>query len=132
MGSHVLRKIGIVALLVLVSVAQRAAGPTIAIDLGTSAGKVSQLFAGLMTEEINHGYDGGLYAELVQNRAFLDDPAVPARWSLVQDAGAAAMAPWTYRSSDGLGLHEFLLWAEHMNAEPLLGVYAGYSLKAST
>ena len=39
------------------------------------------------------------------------------------------MAPWTYRSSDGLGLHEFLLWAEHMNAEPLLGVYAGYSLK---
>ena len=39
------------------------------------------------------------------------------------------MAPWTYRSSDGLGLHEFLLWAEHMNAEPVLGVYAGYSLK---
>jgi hypothetical protein len=25
-----------------------------------------------------------------------------------------------------------LLWAEDMNAEPLLGVYAGYSLKAST
>ena len=26
-----------------------------------------------MTEEINHSYDGGLYAELIQNRAFLDD-----------------------------------------------------------
>jgi len=39
------------------------------------------------------------------------------------------MAPWGYRSSDGLGLHEFLLWCEDMNAEPLLAVYAGYSLK---
>ena len=39
------------------------------------------------------------------------------------------MAPWGYRSTDGLGLHEFLLWCEDMNAEPLLAVYAGYSLK---
>ena len=39
------------------------------------------------------------------------------------------MAPWTYRSSDGLGLYEFLLWSENMNAEPVLAVYAGYSLK---
>jgi alpha-N-arabinofuranosidase len=41
------------------------------------------------------------------------------------------MAPWTYRSTDGLGLHEFLLWAEDMNAEPVLAVYAGYSLKGA-
>jgi len=41
------------------------------------------------------------------------------------------MAPWTYRSSDGLGLYEFLLWAEDMNAEPVLAVYAGYSLKGA-
>ena len=41
-------------------------------------------------------------------------------------------APWSYRSSDGLGLLEFLLWCENMNAEPLLGVYAGYSLKGET
>src|SRR3954470_24464538 len=27
---------------------------------------------GLMTEEINHSYDGGLYAELIQNRTFQD------------------------------------------------------------
>ena len=50
-----------------------AAGPTITIDATAPAGKVSPLFYGLMTEEINHSYDGGLYAELVQNRAFLDD-----------------------------------------------------------
>ena len=43
-----------------------------------------------MTEEINHAYDGGLYAELVRNRAFLDDAAAPAHWSVVQGDGAAA------------------------------------------
>src|SRR4051812_41123640 len=41
------------------------------------------------------------------------------------------MAPWGYRSSDGLGLHEFLLWCENMHAEPVLAVYAGYSLKGA-
>ena len=43
-----------------------------------------------MTEEINHAYDGGLYAELMQNRAFLDDAAAPAHWAVVQGEGAAA------------------------------------------
>jgi alpha-N-arabinofuranosidase len=37
--------------------------------------------------------------------------------------------PWGYRSSDGLGLLEFLEWCEDMHAEPVLAVYAGYSLK---
>jgi alpha-N-arabinofuranosidase len=41
------------------------------------------------------------------------------------------MAPWGYRSSDGLGLYEFLLWCENMNAQPVLAVYAGYSLKGA-
>jgi alpha-N-arabinofuranosidase len=41
------------------------------------------------------------------------------------------MAPWGYRSSDGLGLYEYLLWCENMNAEPVLAVYAGYSLKGA-
>ena len=35
---------------------------------------------------------------------------------------------WGYRPSDGMGLLEFLTWAEDMGAEPLLAVYAGYSL----
>jgi alpha-N-arabinofuranosidase len=68
----------------------RAAAPTITIDASTPAGKVSPLLYGLMTEEINHAYDGGLYAELIRNRAFLDDAASPAHWSAVQSAGSAA------------------------------------------
>ncbi len=37
-------------------------------------------------------------------------------------------SPWRYRSSDGMGLLEFLEWCEDLNMEPLLAVYAGYSL----
>ena len=38
------------------------------------------------------------------------------------------MSPWSYRSSDGLGLLEFLEWCEDLKMQPVLAVYAGYSL----
>ena len=37
-------------------------------------------------------------------------------------------SPWGYRSSDGLGLLEFLEWCEDLNMEPVVGVYAGLHL----
>ena len=37
-------------------------------------------------------------------------------------------SPWGYRSSDGLGLLEFLQWAEDVGGEPVVGVFAGYVL----
>jgi alpha-N-arabinofuranosidase len=37
--------------------------------------------------------------------------------------------PWTYRSSDGMGLLEFLTWCEDLHMEPLLAVFSGYSLR---
>ena len=76
--------------LVLGLTVTHAAGPTVTIDTASPAGKVSPLFYGMMTEEINHSYDGGLYAELVRNRAFLDDAAAPAHWSIVQAEGSTA------------------------------------------
>jgi alpha-L-arabinofuranosidase len=76
--------------LVLGLTATQAASPTVTIDAASPSGKVSPLFYGLMTEEINHAYDGGLYAELVRNRAFLDDAATAAHWSLVQADGSTA------------------------------------------
>lgn len=63
---------------------------TLTVEAAKPAGEVSPTFFGLMTEEINHAYDGGLYAELVQNRAFLDNANVPSHWSTVQDNGSAA------------------------------------------
>lgn len=50
---------------------------------------VSPIHYGLMTEEINFSYDGGLYAELVRNRAFEDDTAKPVHWSAVSGATLA-------------------------------------------
>ncbi len=38
-------------------------------------------------------------------------------------------APWTYWSTDGMGLLEMLEWTEQLHIEPVLAVYAGYSLK---
>jgi len=39
------------------------------------------------------------------------------------------ITPWTYRSSDGMGLLEFLTWCEDLHMEPLLAVFSGYSLR---
>src|ERR1039457_6866625 len=63
--------------------------PVLKID-AAKPGPAGGLRYGLMTEEINFSYDGGLYAELVRNRAFKEDAKEPVHWSLVQLAGAAA------------------------------------------
>lgn len=38
-------------------------------------------------------------------------------------------SPWRYRSSDGMGLLEFMKWCEDLKIEPVLAVYAGYSMQ---
>ncbi len=48
---------------------------------------VSPMLYGLMTEEINHSYDGGLYGELVANRDFKEDSNAPVSWRLVENGG---------------------------------------------
>lgn len=47
------------------------------IDAGKVTGQVSPMLYGLMTEEINYSYEGGLYAELIRNRSFKADATVP-------------------------------------------------------
>jgi len=37
-------------------------------------------------------------------------------------------SPWGYRSNDGLGLLEYLEWIEDLGGEPVLAVFAGYTL----
>ena len=59
-------------LLIAVLAPALAQNATLTIEAGQPVAKVSPLHYGLMTEELNHAYDGGLYAELVRNRAFLD------------------------------------------------------------
>ncbi|HVS53374.1 MAG TPA: alpha-L-arabinofuranosidase C-terminal domain-containing protein [Opitutaceae bacterium] len=66
-----------------------AAPMVLKVDAGKITAHVSPTLYGLMTEEINYSYDGGLYAELVRNRTFQDDAEQPVHWSLVQDKGGA-------------------------------------------
>src|SRR5664279_3898844 len=63
--------------------------PVLKID-AAKPGPAVGLRYGLMTEEINFSYDGGLYAELIRNRAFKEDAKEPVHWSLMQDPGAVA------------------------------------------
>ncbi len=60
------------------------------IDVQRPIAKVSPLLYGLMTEEINYSYDGGLYAELVRNRTFRDSNWDLPAWSLVENGNAVA------------------------------------------
>ena len=43
--------------------------PTLTIEVNQPTAKVSPMLYGLMTEEINYSYDGGIYGELVRDRA---------------------------------------------------------------
>ena len=65
--------------------------PTLNIDAGKIAAKSNPMLYGLMTEEINYSYDGGLYAELIRNRTFTDRGPDLTHWSLVGDASAGSM-----------------------------------------
>ena len=66
--------------------------PTLNLDFTRSGASVSPMLYGLMTEEINHAYDGGLYAELIRNRIFKDNKTTPDAWSLVKDGSASNAA----------------------------------------
>ena len=68
------------------------------VDVDKPGVPVPPNFYGLMTEEINHAYDGGLFAELIQNRTFQDpqprgransSQGLPIHWSLVGNGKAS-------------------------------------------
>ena len=59
--------------------------PTLIIKADQVVAKSSPMLYGLMTEEINYSYEGGLYGELIRNRSFKANPTNPAPmfWSAV-------------------------------------------------
>ena len=76
--------------------AEAAQEATIKVAADKPGPAISPMLYGLMTEEINHSYDGGLYGELIRNRDFKEadknDPTKPAWWSLVLPSGTAHAA----------------------------------------
>jgi alpha-N-arabinofuranosidase len=61
---------------------------TLTIDAGTAAHAVSPTLYGLMTEEINYSYEGGLYGELVQDRTFRSSLSDTENWIPVEQGTA--------------------------------------------
>jgi alpha-L-arabinofuranosidase len=60
------------------------------VDVNRPKAAVSPTLYGLMTEEINHSHDGGLYAELVRIRTFRSDWTGILNWFLVEKGTASA------------------------------------------
>lgn len=65
---------------------------SLSLDLSKPTASVSPRLYGLMTEEINYSYDGGLYGELIRNRIFKNNYKTPVHWSLVNaDEGSISL-----------------------------------------
>jgi alpha-N-arabinofuranosidase len=106
---EMLRRWSVAALCLLLAVSFAAAQAPVKLQIRADqvTANMPPTFHGLMTEEINYAFEGGLYAELIRNRNFKE--TVPARqnrqnpqastpakkvedlvhWSLVQERGGA-------------------------------------------
>src|SRR5207237_5778448 len=81
----------VIAILLWVSASAFAqAQPVLTIEVDKPIAKVSPTLYGLMTEEINYSYDGGLYAEMVRNRTFHASRRDVPYWLLVERGSAQA------------------------------------------
>ena len=72
------------------SASAQAAPAQLTIDVHKIVTPISPMLYGLMTEEINHSYDGGLYAEMVQNRTFRNTWEGEPPWDLIRRGNAIA------------------------------------------
>ena len=61
---------------------------TIQVDLQQKQAPVSPTLYGIFLEEISHAFDGGIYAELIQNRSF-EEGVLPPGMKLVKKPDGA-------------------------------------------
>ena len=107
------------------------------IQLDKPVSKVSPTLYGLMTEEINYSYDGGLYAEMVRNRTFRGNWSGVLYWYLVEDGNAQAKMQADRETGPSAALNSSLrLDVTHADAQNQAGVlnegYWGMALQANT
>src|SRR5215472_1365006 len=84
-----MRKLIVAVFLVASVFAQAPHTVRLTVSVDQPGAKIDPIFYGLMTEEINFSYDGGLYAELIRNRTFRDDAQTPVHWSAFGDGSIA-------------------------------------------
>lgn len=107
------------------------------IHLDKPVSKVSPQLYGLMTEEINYSYDGGLYAEMVRNRTFRARRRDVPYWLLVENGTAQAKMEIEPKDGPSEALNYGLrLDVSQASAENQAGVlnagYWGMPLKPNT
>ena len=98
---------------------------------------VSPTLYGLMTEEINYSYDGGLYAEMVRNRTFHGDWSGVLYWYLLENGNAAAKMDLDKTTGPSEALSSSLRLdvekADPKNQAGVLNVgYWGFALRPNT
>jgi alpha-N-arabinofuranosidase len=111
---------------------------TLTIHLDKPAHAVSPTLYGLMTEEINYSYDGGLYAEMVRNRTFQDhDWAGVARWNIEHMGNSAATMDVDLADGPSAALdHSLAITVKQADASNQAGVrnegYWGMAVRPNT
>ena len=116
----------------------QAPAATLNIQLDQPAHSVSPTLYGLMTEEINYSYDGGLYAEMVRNRTFQDHGfGGVAHWNIehMGSSDAAMAVDQTQGPSDALQ-HSLAITVKQADPANRAGVrnegYWGMALRSNT
>jgi alpha-L-arabinofuranosidase len=125
------------ALVAIISAAACAQSPVLTIHADQPVARVSPTLYGLMTEEINHAYDGGLYAEMVSNRNFRADWSGVLDWYLVEKGDAEAkMAVDTTTGPSAALPHSLRIDVSTASAESPAGVlntgYWGMAARPNT
>jgi alpha-N-arabinofuranosidase len=99
-------------------------GPTYAHRANGNRPDIMQLLADMHPKFLR--FPGGNY---------LEGNTIETRFNWKNTIGDVSERPghvddgWGYWSTDGMGLLEYLNWCEDLHMEPLLAVYAGYSLR---
>ena len=144
-GSRVLRAAALAAAALAVSGAvisgvclAQSPMATLSIQLDKPIHAVSPTLYGLMTEEINYSYDGGLYAEMVRNRTFQDHGfGGVAHWGIehMGSSDASMAIDRTDGPSEALQ-HSLVITVKQADAWSQAGVrnegYWGMALRANT
>ena len=125
------------ALIALPAVAQQAKPAELNIDVTQIVSPVSPTLYGLMTEEINHAYDGGLYAEMIQNRTFHETWEGEPPWDLIRRGNAVATRGLDKSSGPSQALtYSMKISATEASPGNEVGLtnpgYWGYGLKPNT
>ncbi len=118
-----LLKLFLVAATPIAAVAQNTA--TLTIDTAKPVAKVSPTLYGIMTEEINYSYDGGLYAELVSNRTFQTNRGPNLEnWTLVQNGNSRAVIELDKTTGPSAAIpHSLKLTVESADPQAEAGFY---------